>query len=145
MDDGKSLDETRQACREISAATAQDEDVFGPGQEFVHELDVGEHAFAVWRRLALPHAFFEVHTRSVPGTLDDIDLPIPPLITSQQFHGRQSPQDLSIIIHASNISYHVMCLAPTISGIADNVSAFFEENSIQVSGLNPFRMARAGR
>jgi hypothetical protein len=52
---------------------------------------------------------------------------------------------LSIRIHASNISYHVMCQAPTISGIADNVSAFFEENSIQVSGLNPFRMARTGR
>src|SRR5216684_3135789 len=145
IDDGQSLAETPQPCRKISAATAQDEDLFGPRQEFVHELDVGEHAFAVWRRLALSYPFFEIHACTVPRTLDDSDLPIPPLITTQQFHGRQLPQDLSIIIHALNISYHVICGVPTISGIADNVSVFFNKNSIQVSGLNPFQTARTGR
>jgi hypothetical protein len=39
IDDRQSLAETRQPCREISDATAQDENLFGPRQEFVHKLD----------------------------------------------------------------------------------------------------------
>src|ERR1700733_12241778 len=38
-------------------------------------------------------------------------------------------------MHALNISYHVICGTPTLSDIADNVSASFGKNSIQVSGL----------
>jgi len=34
-------------------------------------------------------------------------------------------------MHALNIYYHVICWVATNSGIADNVSAFFGENSIQ--------------
>jgi hypothetical protein len=92
VDDGQSLPETRQPCRKIPAAAAQDQDVFGARQELVHDLDVGEHAFAVGRRLTLSHAFFKVHARTVPRALDDIDLPVPTLITSQQSHDRQPPK-----------------------------------------------------
>jgi hypothetical protein len=88
VDDGQSLAETRQPGRKIPATTAQDEDLFGPRQQFIHELDVGEHAFAVWRGLALSYPFFGVHACTVPRTLDDIDLPILPLITTQQFQSR---------------------------------------------------------
>jgi hypothetical protein len=65
----------------ISAAAAQHEDLLGAGPKFVHHPDIREHAVAVGRRLTLPHASFELNARAVPGTLDDFDLPVPPLIT----------------------------------------------------------------
>jgi len=77
VDDGQALAETGQPGGEIAAAASQDEDVRRARQQLVHQLDVGEDALAVRRRLALPHALFEIDAGAGLRAFDDLDLAVP--------------------------------------------------------------------
>src|SRR5882672_1915469 len=89
VDDRQPFAQTGQPGGKGSAAASQHEDLFRARQKLFHELDIGEYALTVGRRLTLPHTLFEIDAGSVPRTFDDLDLAVPALIAPQQPHGRQ--------------------------------------------------------
>ncbi len=68
--------------------------------QLVHEPDVGEYALAVRRRLALPHALFEIDARPVLRAFDDLDVAVPAVVSP---NAAQQPTMLNT--HVSYIAY----------------------------------------
>ena len=86
VDDGERLAEMRQPGGKVAAAASEHQDIGRARQQLVHQLDIGEDAFAVGGRLTLAHARLEIDAGPVLQGFHDLDLAVPALIASQQPH-----------------------------------------------------------
>src|SRR3954452_13527547 len=87
VDDGHALAGACQHRREVSSATAKQEDVFGVAQKCFHHFHVGEPALAGRRALALKELSLAIKSVAGPFALPDRDVTQLAFVSTENLQG----------------------------------------------------------